>query len=277
MEADIRGFFDHLDHDWLLRMLAERIDDRAFLGLIRKWLKAGVVDTDGTVIDPDTGTPQGGTISPVLANVYLHYDMDLWFERVVKTHGRGEAQMCRYADDWVCAFRYRDDAERFFAVLPKRLAKFGLEVAEEKTRILRFSRFHPSMKRRFTFLSFEFYWMPNRQGVPRVKRRTARKKLQAACRRIKTWIRDNRHLRGPEFFRGLNRRLRGHYQYYGVRGNSRSLYRFYEWAIRCTFKWLNRRGGKRRSFNWKRYKEVLTRMQVARPRITEVRRPRVFA
>ncbi len=119
--------------------------------------------------------------------------------------------------------------------------------------------------------------MPDRQGVPRVKRRTARKKLQAACRRIKTWIRTNRHLRGPEFFRGLNRRLRGHYQYYGVRGNSRSLYRFYEWAISCTFTWLNRRGGKRRSFNWKQFEAALTRMQVARPRITEVRRPRVFA
>jgi group II intron reverse transcriptase/maturase len=277
VEADIRGFFDHLDHDWLLRMLAERIDDRAFVGLIRKWLKAGVLESDGTVIAPDAGTPQGGVVSPVLANVYLHYALDWWFERVVKTHCRGEAQMCRYADDWVCAFRYRDDAERFFAVLPKRLAKFGLEVAQEKTRILRFSRFHPSMKRRFTFLGFEFYWMPDRQGVPRVKRRTARKKLQAACRRIKTWIRDNRHLRGPEFFRGLNRRLRGHYQYYGVRGNSRSLYRFYEWVIRCTFKWLNRRGGKRRSFNWKQFKEALTRMQVARPRITEVRRLRVFA
>ena len=176
--------------------------------------------------------------------------------------------MCRYADDWICAFRYRDDAERFYAVLPKRLAKFGFEISPEKTRVLRFSRFHPSMKRRFTFLGFEFHWMMDRQGVPRVKRRTGREKLRAACRRIKTWIRENRHLRGPEFFRGLNRRLRGHYQYYGVRGNSRSLYRFYEWAKRCAYKWLNRRGGKRRSFNWSRLQEVLTRMQVARPHIT---------
>jgi group II intron reverse transcriptase/maturase len=277
VEADIKGFFDHMDHDWLLAMLKERIDDRALLGLIRKWLRAGVLERDGSVIHPDTGAPQGGVISPVLANVYLHYALDLWFERVVKTHCRGEALMCRYADDWVCAFRYREDAERFYRVLPKRLAKFGLEVAPDKTRCLRFSRFHPSMKRRFTFLGFEFYWLEDRQGVPRVKRRTARKKLQAACRRIKEWIRDSRHLPGRELFRGLNRRLRGHYNYFGVHGNSHSLYRFYDWVIQCIFKWLNRRGGKRKSFNWGTFSQILTRMDVARPRITEVSRRRVFA
>ncbi len=184
VEADVKGFFDNLDHDWLLEMLKERIDDRAFLGLIRKWLRAGILETDGAVIHPETGSPQGGIVSPVLANVYLHYALDLWFERVVKPHCRGEALMCRYADDWVCAFRFGDDAERFYRTLPKRLEKFGLEVAPEKTSILRFSRFHPSMKRRFTFLGFEFYWLEDRKGTPRVKRRTARKKLQGACRRI---------------------------------------------------------------------------------------------
>ncbi len=277
VEADVKGFFDNLDHDWLLEMLRLRIDDRAFLGLIRQWLKAGVLETDGAVTHPETGTPQGGIVSPVLANVYLHYVLDLWFERVVKAHCRGEALLCRYADDWVCAFRYQDDAERFYRVLPKRLAKFGLQVAPEKTRCLRFSRFHPSRKRCFTFLGFEFYWKPDRQGVVRVKRRTAGKRLQAACRRIKTWIRDHRHLPGREFFAGLNRRLRGHYHYFGVRGNSAALYRFFDWAIRCTFKWLNRRGGKRRSFNWATFVQALERLQVERPCITEVRRRRVFA
>ena len=120
-------------------MLRLRIDDRAFLGLIRKWLKAGVLDTDGAVIHSDTGTPQGGIVSPVLANVYLHYVLDLWFEKVVKAHCRGEVLLYRYADDWVCAFRFRDDAERFYRALPRRLEKFGLQVAPEKTRILRFS------------------------------------------------------------------------------------------------------------------------------------------
>lgn len=277
VEVDVKGFFDHLDHTWLLDMLRVRIDDRAFLRLIQKWLKAGVLEPDGQVVHPETGTPQGGTVSPVLANAYLHYVLDLWFTKVVKAHCRGEALLCRYADDWVCAFRYQDDAERFYRGLPKRLEKFNLQVAPEKTRLLRFSRFHPSMKRRFTFLGFEFFWMPDRQGVPRVKRRTARKKLQAACQRITEWIKQHRHLPGREFFQRLNARLRGHYNYYGVRGNTRSLHRFFNWAIDCAFKWLNRRGGKRTSFTWEQFTQVLDRVRIARPCITEVRRRRVYA
>ena len=277
VEADIKGFFDNLDHEWLLKMLKIRIDDRAFLNLIRKWLKAGILETDGRVVHPETGTPQGGIISPVLANVYLHYALDLWFEKVVKPKCRGEAMICRYADDWVCAFRFRDDAERFYRNLPERLKKFNLEVAPEKTRMLRFSRFHPSMKRRFAFLGFEFYWKKDRKGIARVMRRTARKKLQEACRKIKEWIKLNRHLPGKEFFRRLNARLRGHYNYYGIRGNSYSLKRFFDWAIGCTFKWLNRRGGKRRSFTWDIFNQILNRVRIAAPRITEVTRRRVFA
>ncbi len=275
VEADIKGFFEHMDHDWLLEMLRQRIDDRAFVNLIRKWLKAGILETDGQVIHPGAGTPQGGIVSPVLANIYLHYALNLWFERVVKPHCRGEALICTYADDFVCAFRYREDAECFYRVLPKRLERFGLEVAPEKTRLLRFSRFHPSMKRRFTFLGFELYWFEDRKGTPRVMRRTARGKLQAACRRIKEWVKLNRHLPGRDFIDGLNRRLRGHYNYYGLRGNARSLWRFYQWAIECTFKWRNRRGGKRKSFNWKTFTQALNRLGVARPRITEQKRQHV--
>lgn len=196
---------------------------------------------------------------------------------MVKPHCRGEALRWRYADDWVCAFRYRDDAERFYRVLPKRLERFHLQVAPEKTRCLRFSRFHPGRKRRFTFLGFEFSWLEDRPGTPRGKRRTARQKLQAACRRIKDWIKGHRHLPGREFFQGLNRRLRGHYNYFGVQGNSRSLGRFFNWAIEGTFKWLNRRGGKRRSFNWTQFQLILERVGIAQPRITEVKRRRVFA
>ena len=277
VEVDIKGFFDHLDHAWLLDMLRVRIDDRAFLKLIRKWLKAGILETDGQVLHPETGTPQGGTVSPILANVYLHYALDLWFDKVVKTHCRGEALLCRYADDWVCALRYQDDAERFYRVLPKRLEKFNLQVAPEKTHLLRFSRFHPSRRRRFTFLGFEFTWTPDRQGVPRVTRRTARQKLHAACQRITAWIKQHRHLPGREFFQRLNARLRGHYNYYGVRGNSRALYRFFNWVMDGTFKWLNRRGGKRKSFPWEQFTQVLDRVKIARPRITEVGRRRVYA
>ena len=278
VEADIKGFYDHLDHEWLMKMLALRIDDRAFLRLIGKWLKAGILDTDGEVHHPETGTPQGGSVSSILANVYLHYALDLWFEKRVKAHCRGEALIIRYADDFVCAFRYRDDAERFYRALPKRLGRFHLEVASEKTQILRFSRFHPSMRRRVTFLGFELYWFLDRKGTPRVMRRTARAKLQGACRRIKEWIRAHRHLKGREFVAGLNRRLQGHYNYYGLRGNSRSLWRFYQWAIDCSFKWLNRRGGKRRSFTWKDFAGALKNLGVAKPCITETKRQHaVFA
>jgi RNA-directed DNA polymerase len=166
VEADIQGFFDNIDHEWVLRMLALRIDDKAFLNLLRKWLKAGILEPDGRVEHPETGTPQGGIVSPVLANISLHYALDLWFERVVKPHCTGEAILCRYADDWVCAFRYKQDAERFYAVLPKRLQKFNLTVEPSKTQILRFSRFHPGMERRFSFLGFEFFWFCDRKGMP---------------------------------------------------------------------------------------------------------------
>ena len=208
---------------------------------------------------------------------YLHYALALWFDKVVKIHCRGEALLCRYADDWVCAFRYQDDAERFYRVLPRRLAKFNLQVAPEKTHLRRFSRFHPGMQRRFTFLGFECFWMPDRQSVPRVKRRTARKKLHAACRRLSEWIKQHRHLPGREFFQRLNARLRGHYNDYGVRGNTRSLYRFFNWAMDCAWKWLNRRGGKRASFTWEQFTRILDRIKIARPCITEVRRRRVVA
>jgi RNA-directed DNA polymerase len=216
-------------------------------------------------------------VSPVLAHAYLHDALDLWFTKVVRAHGRGEALVCRYADDWVCAFRSQDDAERFSRVLPKRLEQCNLQVAPEKTRLLRCSRFHPSMTWRFTLLGCELFWRPDRHGVPRVKRRTARKKLQAACRRLKAWITQQRHLPGRACFRRLNARLRGHYNDYGVRGNTRSLYRFFNWAMDCAFKWLNRRGGKRKSFTWEQCTQVLDRVKIARPRMTEVKRRRVYA
>lgn len=274
VEADIQGFFDHIDHDWLLRMLSLRIDDRAFLNLIRKWLKAGILDTDGQVLHPVTGTPQGGIVSPILANVYLHYALDLWFERVVKPRCGGQAMIIRYADDFVCAFQYRHDAERFYRALPRRLSKFGLTVASDKTRILRFSRFHPGLKRRFTFLGFELSWEADRRGEPRVMKRTARRKLHSAKRRMKAWLRANRHLPGRQFVLALNRKLMGHYNYFGLRGNMRSMQVFYRWTLQCAFKWLNRRDH-RCSFTWGQFHRALGKLGVAFPRITERQRAHV--
>jgi RNA-directed DNA polymerase len=190
-------------------MLRERIDDAAFLNLIRKWLKAGILDTDGKVIDPETGTPQGGTVSPALANVYLHFVLDLWFQKRVKAYCKGDAFILRYADDFICAFRYRDEAERFYQALPDRLSKFNLVVAPEKTKIIRFSRFHPGMQSRIDFLGFETFWMKDSDGVARVKQRTARKKLQSACRRIKEWIKTNPSFEGQGFHRSAESKVAG--------------------------------------------------------------------
>jgi len=278
VESDIKGFFDHMDHEWLLKMLQERIDDAAFINLIRKWLKAGILDTDGKVIHPETGTPQGGIVSPVLANVYLHYALDLWFEKVVKAHCKGDAMIMRYADDFVCAFQYRKEAIKFFKVLPKRLGKFGLSVAPEKTGMMRFSRFHLSRRRRIIFLGFETFWTKDSKGLVRVMQRTARKKLQGACRRIKDWIKENRHLKGIKFITALNIRLRGHYNYYSVVGNSCSLWRFYNWAVACAFKWLNRRGGKRKSFTWISFSRAIERLRLIKPKLPlSSKRHRVFS
>jgi group II intron reverse transcriptase/maturase len=276
VEADIRGFFNNISHEWMMRMLAERIDDRALLWLIKKWLKAGVLDTDGQVLHPATGTPQGGIVSPILANVYLHYALDLWFERVVKQHCGGEACLIRYADDFVCAFEEQHEAERFYKALGQRLQKFGLELSAEKTRVIAFSKHPPVGKESFDFLGFEFRWGKDRAGKAHLKRRTARQKLQNSLKRFTAWCKGNRHLRQKARFAELNRKLRGYYNYYGVIGNSARLNEFYYHAMTILLKWLNRRS-QRGSYTWEGYKEMLARFGVERPRITERRRPQLVA
>jgi group II intron reverse transcriptase/maturase len=271
VEADIKGFFDNIDHDLLLEMLSKRINDRAFLHLIRKWLKAGVLEPDGVVIHPNSGTPQGGIISPILANIYLHEVLDSWFEDVVKPELKGKAIIYRYADDFVCAFQYKKDVDRFFRTLPKRMVKYGLELEESKTSVLRFSRFHPSRQRTFHFLGFEFYWFPDRKGISRVQRRTSPKKQRAAFKRIKDWIKKARHLPKKKFFSTLKRKLTGHYNYYYVRGNSRSVYSFYGYVKYSVFKWLNRRS-QRKSYNWKQFERLLKWVNIVRPKLKIVNR-----
>jgi group II intron reverse transcriptase/maturase len=277
VDAEVKGFFAQLDHTQLLTRLRERMDDRAFLRLIRQGLQAGIVETDGHVVPPDTGSPQGGSLSPGLANGYLHSALEGWVDTVVQAHCRGEALLGRSADDGGCAFRSQEDAERCYRVFPYRLKRFNLQVAPDNPPLRRFSRFHPGRRRRCTLLGFELYWMPDRQGVPRVKRRTARKTLYAACRRITEGITPHRHLPGRECYRQWNSRLRGHYNYYGLHGNSRSRYRFFERARRSVFTWRTRRGGKRQRFPWEQCTQGWDRRGIARPRITEVKHRRVFA
>jgi group II intron reverse transcriptase/maturase len=275
IDADIKGFFDNIDHDWLIKMLSLRVRDNAFLRLIRKWLKAGILDTDGKVIHPVTGSPQGGIVSPVLANIYLHYVLDLWYEKVVKPRS-GDSYLCRYADDFVCLFRYREDAERFYRALPKRLGKFGLSISEEKTRIVRFTKHRMHDQSRFDFLGFEFRWSKNRSGKPQVKRRTSRKKLRQSLRNFSEWCRENRNLPLRLLFSTLNSKLRGYYNYYGVIDNSVSLWEFFYHAVKTLFKWLNRRS-QRRSYNWQGFKAMLEHYRLERPRITERRRRQLKA
>ena len=260
------GSFDNLDHDWLLKMLAERVDDKALLWLIEKWLKAGVLDTDGKTLRPETGTPQGGIISPILANVYLHFALDLWFQKVVIPYCKGKAWLVRFADDFVCIFEKEEDAKRFFDVLGKRLGKFGLELSAEKTQIIPFSPNITPGKTAFDFLGFEFRWGKDRKGKPHVKRRTARKSLRNSKKRFAQWCRTNRHRRLPDLFKAVNAILRGHYNYFGVHGNSLSLNAFYFHAVRTLMKFLNRRS-QRKSYNWVGFKQLMEQFGIAKPHI----------
>jgi group II intron reverse transcriptase/maturase len=269
VEADIRGYFENINHDLLMEMLSKKIDDKPFLRLIRKWLKAGVLEA-GNVINPVTGTPQGGVISPILANIYLHYVLDEWFEEVVKAHCRGKVYLCRYADDFVCLFQYEDDARRFYKALGLRLEKYGLSLSEGKTRMIRFSRLHMEDKTWFEFLGFEFRRGRNRAGKPQVLKRTSRKKFRNSLKRFSEWCKSNRNMRMTELFYRLNSKLCGYYNYYGVRGNYDSLASFFYHAMNLLFKWLNRRS-QRKSYNWAGFAELLKHFRIAKPRITEKR------
>lgn len=271
VEADIKGFFNHMDHDWLLRMLKQRIDDKALLGLIGQWLKAKVILPEGNSSKPDKGTPQGGVISPVLANIYLHYALDLWFEKKVKPRMMGRAMLVRYADDFVVAFQMKRDAERFYEVLPKRLNKFGLEVAPEKTHMKRFSRFHPGRKRNFQFLGFEFYWDRDNRGNARLRRRTAPKKQRESMNAFRDWIKHNRSMPLGKLMLALRRKLMGFRNYFGLADNSRSLSKLHYHVVACLHKWLNRRS-QRKSYTWA---GLITVLKVYRLKQLPVRQCRI--
>ena len=269
VEADIKGFFDNLDRGWLIKMLEERIDDRKLIRLIKKWLNAGILETDKMMINPLTGTPQGGIVSPILANVYLHYVLDLWIEKVVKKGLRGELKYVRFADDFVCAFTLKGDAERFHEQLPKRLGKFALEVAPEKTRLIPFGKWHGKAKGRFDFLGFELYWGKSREGKPNLKRRTARKRQRRALKTVGDWIQENRSKKESDLIKELNSKLQGHYDYYGVIGNSHGISTLFHGVCRLLFKWLNRRSQKK-SMTWPKFTQRI-QGKLTKPRITEKR------
>ena len=202
----------------------------------------------------------------MLANIYLHYALDVWFEQTVKVSCKGKAYLCRYADDFVCVFECESDAERFYRVLGNRMESFGLEVAEEKTHLIRFSRQDWQKNGSFEFLGFEFRWGRGRWGKPVIKHRTARKKYRAALAGFQAWCREHCRMRKEKFFAALNAKLRGYYNYYGIRGNFESIADFFYQVTRMLFRLLNCRS-QRRSYNWKGFSKLIKVFKLQRPRI----------
>jgi len=268
VEADIRSYFDRIDHEKLIEMVQRRVDDKPFVRLIRKWLKAGILESDGRVIHPHTGTPQGGILSPMLANIYLHHVLDEWFEYTVKAHCRGAAYLCRYADDFVCVFEHETDAQRFYRALGARMESYGLELAQEKTHLHKFSPGDWNGSGSFEFLGFEFRWGRGRgrRSGPMLKRRTARSKYRASLASFQEWMREHCRVPKHKLFAALNAKMRGYYNYYGIRGNYRSIDGFRHQITRMLYRQLNRRS-QRRSYNWKGFAELIKAFKLQRPRI----------
>jgi RNA-directed DNA polymerase len=272
VDADIRGFFDHVDHGWIMRFLKHRISDSKILSLIKRFLKAGIME-NGEYIKTEEGVPQGGNLSPLLANIYLHYVLDLWFTKIVTKYCKGEAYITRFADDSVACFQYKEDAQRYYQSLTKRLARFGLEIAEEKTRIIEFGRFaERDAKRRgerkpetFDFLGFTHYCGKSRKGRFKLKWKTSSKKFITKVKEFNKWMKENRHIPLCSIWESINQKLRGHYNYYGVSDNWSNLLRFKRQIIKITYRWLKRRS-QRSKLNWKKFFNILERFPLEDPK-----------
>jgi RNA-directed DNA polymerase len=275
LEVDIRKFFDTLDHAHMREFLQLRVRDGVLKRLIGKWLKAGVLE-DGSVSYPDAGSPQGGVISPLLANVFLHYVLDMWFRQEVLPRLRGRAHLIRYADDFVILFTQEEDARRVLEVLPQRFGKFGLTLHPDKTRLVSFRR--PPRKATggqdhradrpgtFDLLGFTHYWGRTRRGGWAVMRQTGSKRLSRAVRSIAQWCRAHRHLPLCQQHATLSQKVRGHYAYYGITGNMRMLQGFLTAVHRAWRKWLDRRN-RQRDMTWDRFNRLLERYRLPPPRI----------
>jgi group II intron reverse transcriptase/maturase len=270
LELDIEDFFGSLDRQRLREILRQRVRDGVLLRLIGKWLRAGVLEA-GEVKYPESGTPQGGVISPLLANVYLHEVLDTWFEDDVLPRMRGRASMVRFADDAVLVFANEGDARRVAEVLPKRFARYGLRLHPEKTRLVPF-RYRGSKPRdgnrpgTFDFLGFTHYWGRSRRGKPFVQRKTARGRMSRSLRAIRQWCRVNRHLPIAVQHRALCHKLKGHYAYYGISGNLAALRRFLLAIPRIWRQWLDRRSHRAR-MTWGRFHRLLERHPLPTPRV----------
>jgi RNA-directed DNA polymerase len=261
IEVDMRKFFDTLDHTHLREILSHRMRDGVLTRLIGKWLNAGVME-DGHVSYPITGTPQGGVISPLLANIFLHEVIDEWFEQTVKPRLLGTGHLYRFADDIIIILSNERDAERVMNVLPQRLGKFGLNLHPDKTRSFHFVPDEENSS--FNLLGFTHYWGKSRRGYWAVKRKTDKGRFSAAIKRIGKWCRDNRPKPIPEQYRVLSAKLRGHYAYYGITGNAAGLSRFRNEVEILWLKWISRRSRKTPK-SWTKLKEILRRFPLPKP------------
>ena len=265
IDLDIKAFFDTIDHRHLRTFLRQRVKDGVILRLIGKWLKAGVLEA-GQWQKGEIGSPQGGVISPLLANVYLHYVLDEWFEKDVKPRLRGRAFSVRFADDAILAFSNEADARKVLEVLPKRFARFGLTLHPTKTRLVRFRPHREQRAETFDFLGFTHYWGKSRRGRWIIKQKTAKDRFKRGLKRISLWCRANRHLPLREQHRQLCRKVTGHYAYYGIINNSKALERFLDSVRRIWIKWLRRRSQKA-WFSWEKAAQLLSILPLPRARV----------
>ena len=273
VEVDIRKYFDTVNHYWLQRCLEERISDPNILWLVRRFLKAGVME-EGRLLSSNVGTPQGGVISPLLANIYLHYVLDLWFEKKIKPKSKGYMALIRYCDDFVVCCESEHDSKLFLETLKLRLSKFNLEVVEDKTQVLKFGRraWQLACKRKekvatFNFLGFTYYCTKSRRGKFIVVHKTRKDNLSRKLKETKIWLKKVRNQRRlTEWWPILKAKLTGHYNYFGVSGNYRSLKKFYDAVFSMVFKWINRRSQKK-SMTFEQYIKYLEYNPLPKPRI----------
>ena len=268
IDADISGFFDNINHEQLRKLIKQRVNDGGLIRLIGKWLNAGIIE--GEVMSyNDQGTPQGGVISPILANIYLHYVLDEWFVKEVQPRLKGNSFIVRYADDFVIGCEHEEDARRIKEVLTKRFERFGLAVHPEKTQLFSFRKPIKGGKRgdnTFDFLGFTHYWAKSLQGYWVIKRKTASKKLTSTIQSLREWCRINRHLPMESQYRIISSKLRGHFQYFGIRCNMRAMEVVLYQAIRGWRYWLSRRSHKS-AINWEQFKHLLEQIPLPKPRI----------
>ena len=272
LDADIKGYFDNIDHDKLMKCLKMHIKDNNLLRLIKRFLKAGILE-NGKYVKGKVGTPQGSILSPILANIYMYYALILWFENI-KKKSKGYVEIINYADDMIICFQYEFEAKQIYEKMKARLKQCGLEFAEDKTRLIEFGRFATERRNKrglgkpetFDFLGFTHYCSKSQSGKFRVKRKTSKKKLKQKIQEYKMWIKQNRNSSLKDIMNTTKKKLVGHYNYYGITDNIGSIMLFYREIIKLLFKWLNRRSQKK-SYTWEQFNQMLISMDLPFPKI----------